>query len=132
MEPSVIFIELIANLIAFGFVIAIIYKFYNYKKTLQIIKRLNELKENNSLTKQDIEYIEKNSQEYEEKSKKTDAFVKLSYPVFILAIGITFITIEETTSALIIINPLIVIFIYLSIIKLHLKNISGFLNELKG
>lgn len=123
-------LEIISNLISIIIVVGIIYKLLQYKKKMEVIQGLRELKETNQLTLEDKEFIKSNKLYYEIQLQKDLALIKLAYPFFILIIGILMITFS-TTEALIHVNIVVVTFIYLYISKIHTQNFIKLLKTME-
>ncbi|QDF30347.1 hypothetical protein [Halarcobacter anaerophilus] len=130
MQNIAVLAELVSNMFSILILLAIFYKYYLYKKRLDVIKGLNDLKNKNRLTLEDKEFIDKNYKEYKLYLEKDEEKIKLIYPVFILIAGIL-LFFFPFTDALIYLNVIIVAYIYLQINKIHNKNFVGFLKELK-
>jgi Flp pilus assembly protein TadB len=124
-------LELISNFLSLIIVIAIFYRFFQYKKKLNVIQGLDELKQNNTLEESDKKFIEDNLIEYTQKHQKQEALIKLVYPLLILFSGIL-ILLFSLQEALIHLNIIVVVFIYLHIIRIHYRNFVNFLKELKA
>lgn len=114
-------LEIISNIISLIILTGIIYKFFQYKKKMDVIQGLIELKDSNKLTTDDKNFIQTNLQYYEVQLQKDQALIKFAYPFFILLIGILMITFS-TAEALIHINIVVVTFIYLYVSKIHTQN----------
>lgn len=121
-------LELISNIVSFIVIGAIIYRFVKYKKRIKVIDGFYQLEKQKKLTDEDKEYIEQNIKEYTIKMQKQEGLLKLSYPLFILIIGV-FLAFFEFAEAMIHINIIVVTYIYMYIIKVHYKN---YINLLKG
>ena len=130
MEEIKVYIETFSSITSILILIGIFFKYYQYKKKLEVLKELNSLKEQNNLNDQDIEFIEENYKEYKELMKKDEKRLKLAYPILILIAGIlfAFVPFSET---MIYINVLVVSYIYLQIVRIHNRNFATFLEELK-
>lgn len=124
-------LELISNLLSIIVVAGIIYKFYQYKKKMDVLSQLTQLKEENKLTEEDNAFIAKNLLEYEIQLEKDKGLIKLAYPFFILIAGVLMLTFSMA-EALIHINIVIVTFIYLYISKIHTQNFIQLLKNLKA
>lgn len=124
-------LELISNLLSIIIVAGIIYKFYQYKKKMDVLGQLTQLKEENKLTEEDNAFIAKNLLEYEIQLEKDKGLIKLAYPFFILIAGVLMLTFSMA-EALIHINIVIVTFIYLYISKMHTQNFIQLLKNLKA
>lgn len=123
-------LELVSNFISIIVIIAIFYRFFQYKKKIEVIKGLESLSEENQLTHDDEEFIKTNHLEYHFQLQKQEALIKFIYPLFILIAGVFLLTFE-TAEAMIHLNILVVIFIYLHIVRIHLRNFVKFLEVLK-
>ncbi|MDX9796045.1 MAG: hypothetical protein RBT24_04395 [Arcobacteraceae bacterium] len=123
-------LEIISNVASLIVVVGIIYKFFQYKKKMDVIHKLIALKEKNKLTQEDKEFIQVNRLEYEIQLQKDNALIKFAYPFFILLIGILMVTFS-TTEALIHINIVVVTFIYLYVGKIHTQNFIKLLKTLQ-
>jgi predicted permease len=121
-------LEIISNILSIILVGILIFNYLKHKKTIEVIQKLDELKNENQLTADDISYIIKNEKEYKEKSEKADALAKLLTPVFILIVGILFIYLP-LSEAMIHLNVFVVAFI---LIQLDKKNKKNTLILLKG
>ncbi len=131
MEETSLPLELISNFISIVILIALFVRYFKYKKTVEVIKGLKELKEDNNLTEQDKEFIENNYMEYSIEHNKTQALLKLIYPLFITVTAV-FIFMFSFREALIHINIVVVAFIYLHVKRIHSKNIVMFLEDIKS
>ncbi|QKF83448.1 hypothetical protein [Halarcobacter ebronensis] len=130
MEDISIYFQLLTSFLSIVILLAIFFRYYQYKKKLEVLKKLNKLKEQNLLTPKDRDFIKNNHKEYKETLKKDEERIKLIYPLFILIAGVllAFLPLGEVV---IYINVLIVSYIYLQIIKIHNKNFEAFLKELQ-
>jgi hypothetical protein len=120
-EASSFPLEIISNVFSLIILVGIIYKFFQYKKKMDVIQGLIQLKETNKLNEDDKEFVQTNLRYYEIQLQKDQALIKFAYPFFILVIGILMITFS-TAEALIHINIVVVTFIYLYINKIHTQN----------
>jgi LEA14-like dessication related protein len=111
-------------------VAGIIYKFFQYKKKMEVIHELIALKDKNKLTADDKVFIRINKIDYEIQLQKDNALIKFAYPFFILLIGILMVTFSMT-EALIHINIVVVTFIYLYVGKIHTQNFIKLLKTLQ-
>lgn len=123
-------LELVSNFLSIVIVAGIIYKFYQYKKKMDVINGLVQLKESNKLTNEDETFIAQNLLEYEIQLQKDKSLIKLAYPFFILIAGVLIVSFSMA-EALIHINIVIVTFIYLYISKIHTQNFIQLLKNLK-
>lgn len=122
-------LELISNLLSIGILIAIFFKYYQYKKKLDVLKSLNVLKENKKLTLEDKDFISKNLKDYRKELINDENRIKLAYPILILAAGVlvAFLNFQE---AMIHINVIVVAYIYMQVSKIHTRNFVSFLEQL--
>ncbi|XPV68710.1 MAG: hypothetical protein ACNI25_15580 [Halarcobacter sp.] len=129
MQNVQIPLELLSNLLSIVILILIFVKYYQYRKKLEVLKGLNELKQNNELTTNDKEFIKNNLRDYKTALLNDEARIKLSYPIFILIAGVllAFLPFRE---AMIHFNVVIVVFIFMQISKIHNKNFVNFLQGL--
>lgn len=109
---------------------AIFYRFYQYKKKMEVINGLDALNQESQLTREDEEFIKTNYLDYTFQLQKQEALIKFIYPLFILIAGV-FLLLFETAEALIHLNILVVIFIYLHIVRIHFRNFVRLLDTLK-
>jgi len=123
-------LEIISNVASLIVVVGIIYKFFQYKKKMDVIHGLITLKDKNKLTADDKEFIRINTLNYEIQLQKDNALIKFAYPFFILLIGILMVTFSMT-EALIHINIVVVTFIYLYVGKIHTQNFIKLLKTLQ-
>jgi uncharacterized membrane protein len=129
MQDITIPLELISNLLSIIILVFIFVKYLRYKKKLEVLKGLNELKEQKELTKEDKEFIKSNLKEYKIFLAKDESRIKVVYPVFILIAGVL-LAMLSFSEAMIHLNVLVVAYIYLYITKIHNKNFATFLEEL--
>jgi hypothetical protein len=123
-------LEIISNILSIILVGILIFNYLKHKKTIEVIQKLDELKNENQLTADDISYIIENEKEYKEKSEKADALAKLLTPVFILIVGILFIYLP-LSEAMIHLNVFVVAFILIQLDKINKKNTLILLKELR-
>lgn len=129
MENSQLPLELISSFLSIVILIGLLYKYYQYKKKLDVLKGLNKLKEANKLTRDDKNFIKENYKDYKYLATREEQRLKLIYPIFILIIGVlvAFLPFQE---ALIHLNVVVVIYIYLQVTKIHTRNFLAFLDGL--
>jgi len=122
--------ELISNVASIILLVILGYRFLQYKKKVDIIKGLDELKKESKLTQEDIEFINQNEYEYKHKIINAEASMKLAKPIFILIAGvlILFFSFQE---AMIHLNVVVVAFIFMVVDKMHKKNLYTYLYSLK-
>lgn len=123
-------IQFASNFLSIILVGVLIYTFLKHKKRMDVITKLDELKDQNLLTQEDLSYISENEKEYKEKSEKADALAKLLMPVFILIVGVLFVYLP-TSEAMIHLNAFVVAFILVQLNKINKKNTYTFLKDLK-
>ena len=122
---------LISNFLSIIIVFLLFYKYLQYKKKLDVIKQLDIVENEGSLTEEDIAFITDNEKEYKEKVIKTEANIKLSNPAFIIVGGLIFISFPFA-DALMHLNVVVVGFLFMQIDRLHKKNLYKFLYDLKA
>lgn len=122
--------ELISNIASMGLIFLLFYKYLQYKKNLDVIKGLDEIKDNNSFTTEDINFIKSNEREYKEKVLKVENNVRLATPVFIIIAGLL-VLMFSFQDALIHLNVVVVAYIFMQVDRIHKKNLYSFLYELK-
>lgn len=130
-ESSGFPLEIISNIASLIIVIGIFYKFFQYKKKMEVLGELLSLKKEKQLTQDDSEFVEENVLSYEIQLQKDKALIKFAYPFFILLAGLLLFAFE-TKEALIHINIIVVAFIYLYISKIHTQNFIKILKDLKS
>ena len=123
-------LEIISNILSIILVGILIFNYLKHKKRIEVIQKLDELKNENQLTIDAISYIIENKKEYKEKSEKADAFAKLLTPVFILIVGVLFIYLP-LSEAMIHLNVFVVTFILIQLDKINKKNTFILLKGLK-
>ena len=123
-------IQFASNFISIILVGVLIYTFLKHKKRMDVITKLDELKDQNLLTQEDLSYISENEKEYKEKSEKADALAKLLMPLFILIVGVLFVYLP-TSEAMIHLNAFVVAFILVQLNKINKKNTYTLLKDLK-
>ena len=123
-------IQFASNFLSIILVGVLIYIFLKHKKRMDVITKLDELKDQNLLTQEDLSYISENEKEYKEKSEKADALAKLLMPVFILIVGVLFVYLP-TSEAMIHLNAFVVAFILVQLNKINKKNTYTLLRDLK-
>lgn len=131
MQESSLPLELISNFISIVVLIIIFLRYFQYKKKIDVIKGLGELKKQKQLSQGDKDFIEKNYKEYSIEHNKTQALLKLVFPLFITvaAVLIFLLSLQE---ALIHLNVVVVVFIYLHVKRIHSRNFVSLLEELKS
>lgn len=122
--------EFVSNILSIILVGVLIFNYLKHTKRIKVIQKLDELKDENQLTQDDILYINENEKEYKGKFEKADALAKLLNPVFILVLGILFIYLPAT-EAMIHLNVFVVAFILVQLDKINKKNTYSMLKELK-
>ena len=129
MTEAQIPLELISNFLSIIILGTLLYKYYQYKKRVEVLKGLEELKSQKKLTSDDKDFIKTNFKDYKFELQKEEARLKLLYPLFILIAGIlvAFLSFQE---ALIHLNVVVVAYIYLHVSKIHTRNFVTLLREL--
>ena len=130
MQPPIP-LELISNFLSLGILLFLGYRYLQYKKNIDVIKGIDQLKEQNKLTAEDINFIKVNEREYREKVIKIEENVKISNPMFILIAGVIIIMLPSIQEALIHLNVVVVAFIFMQVDRIHKKNLHKYLVELK-
>lgn len=129
MVETQIPLELISSFLSIAILIALFFKYYQYKKKLDVLKGLAQLKEENSLTQEDKEFIKKNFKDYRQSLQRDEERLKIVYPIFILIAGVllAFLSFSE---AMIHLNVVVVAYIFLHVNRIHTRNFVKFLQEL--
>lgn len=122
-------LELISNLISLVILIMIFVKYYQYKKKLDVLKGLDELKNKRKLTDNDKSFIKKNLKDYQLLFARDEQRIKLAYPIFILIAGVLLAFLEFKV-AMIHLNVVVVAFIFMQVNKIHNRNFVNLLTEL--
>ncbi len=123
-------LEILSNLASIVLVIVLVVSYLKQKKRIEVIKKLDSLKTENSLTQEDINYINENIEEFKIKSEKAESLTKILNPIFILAVGILFLYLP-VSDAMIHLNVIIVAIIYIQLDKINKRNTLSLLKELK-
>ena len=123
-------LQLISNFASIIILGILFYKYLQYKKNMDVIQGLEKLHITNDLSDEDKVFITKNEDEYKLKLLKTESLIKFAKPLFILIVGIIFITFPFA-EALIHLNVVVVAFIFMQVTKIHTTNIYGLLYKLK-
>lgn len=124
-------LQLISTFISIAICIMIVIKYLKYKKRLDVLEGLEDLKTKDELTVEDKEYIEENYKEYEEKSVKAEALMKFLNPVFILIAGVIF-AFTPFSQAMIFMNSVVVAYLLVMLDKNHKKTTFELLSGLKN
>lgn len=129
MQGTEIPLELVSSFLSIVILISLLLKYYQYKKKVEVLNGLNELKEQKKLTEQDKTFIKSNYKDYTYTYAREEQRIKLVYPIFILIVGIllAFLTFQE---AMIHMNVVVVAFIYLQVSKIHARNFLTLLKDL--
>ena len=129
MDGNQLPLELVSSFLSIVILISLLLKYYQYKKKLEVLKGLNELKEKKQLTSDDKDFIKKNYKDYKYAYAREEQRLKLVYPIFILITGIlvAFLSLQE---AMIHLNVVVVAFIYMQVTKIHTRNFLTFLDGL--
>jgi len=130
MEGTEIPLELISSFLSIVILITLLLKYFQYKKKIDVLNQLSNLKEQKKLTKDDENFILTNYKDYKYLFTREEQKIKLIYPIFILIAGIllAFLPLKE---AMIHLNVIVVAFIYLQVTKIHIKNFLIALENLK-
>lgn len=131
MSANQIPLELVSNFLSIIILIALFFKYYQYKKKLEVIKGLDKLKEENSLTQDDKDFIKINLKDYRQLLEKDEQRLKLAYPILILTVGILLAFLPFSAAA-IHLNIVVVVYIYLHVGRIHNRNFVKFLQELNN
>jgi hypothetical protein len=123
-------LQLISNFASIVILGILFYRYLQYKKNMDVIQGLEKLHITNDLSDEDKVFITKNEDEYKLKLIKTESLIKFAKPLFILVVGIIFITFP-LAEALIHLNVVVVAFIFMQVTKIHTTNIYGLLYKLK-
>lgn len=122
-------LQLMSNVISILICITIVTKYLKYKKRLDVLQGLEELKDKNELTNEDYDYIQSNEKEYKDKALKSEGLIKFLNPVFILITGIIF-AFTPMSEAMIYMNVVVVAYLLVLLDKNHKKNTYELLIEL--
>jgi Na+/H+ antiporter NhaD/arsenite permease-like protein len=123
-------LELLSNFLSIVIIAFMFYRYTQYKKKIDVMNKLVELKKEDKLSDEDRNFIEKNESEYRHILAKTAANFKLSKPGFILVVGVIFIFFP-LQQALIHLNVVVVAFIFMMVDKTHKTNLYRILFDLK-
>lgn len=130
MESNQIPFELVSNFLSIIILVFLFIKYYQYKKKLEVLKGLDELKNKNELTTEDKEFIKVNLKDYKYALINDEKRIKVAYPIFILIAGILLAFLPSFQEAMIHLNVIIVAYIFMQVSKIHNKNFVTFLQEL--
>ena len=114
-------LEFISNILSIVLVAILIFKYLKHKKVIDVIKKLDDLKNENNLNNDDLAYITQNQNEFKVLSEKADALAKFLNPLFILVVGVLFIYLP-LSDAMIHLNVIVVAFILIQLDKINKKN----------
>ena len=123
-------LQLISNFASIVILGILFYRYLQYKKNMDVIQGLEKLKITNELSDEDKVFISENENEYKLKLIKTEGLIKFAKPLFILIVGLIFISFPFA-EALIHLNVVVVAFIFMQVDKIHKTNIYGLLFKLK-
>jgi Na+/H+ antiporter NhaD/arsenite permease-like protein len=123
-------LELLSNFLSIVIIAIMFYRYTQYKKKIDVMNKLVELKKEDKLSDDDKKFIEDNEYEYRDILAKTAANFKLSKPGFILVVGVIFIFFP-LQQALIHLNVVVVAFIFMMVDKTHKTNLYRILFDLK-
>lgn len=124
-------LQIFSNVISIIICVIILLKYINYKKRLDVLQNLEDLKVKNELSQEDKEYINSNEKEYFNKAQLAEATMKLTYPVLILITGVIF-AFMPFSEAMIHVNVIVVTFLYFMLDKNHKKTTYTLLKELNS
>lgn len=114
-------LEFISNILSIVLVAILVFKYLKHKKVIDVIKKLDDLKNENNLNSDDLAYIAQNQNEFKVLSEKADALAKFLNPLFILLVGVLFIYLP-LSDAMIHLNVIVVAFILIQLDKINKKN----------
>ena len=114
-------LEFISNILSIVLVAILIFKYLKHKKVIDVIKKLDDLKNENNLNNDDLAYITQNQNEFKVLSEKADALAKFLNPLFILLVGVLFIYLP-LSDAMIHLNVIVVAFFLIQLDKINKKN----------
>lgn len=114
-------LEFISNILSIVLVAILVFKYLKHKKVIDVIKKLDDLKNENNLNNDDLAYIAQNQNEFKVLSEKADALAKFLNPLFILLVGVLFIYLP-ISDAMIHLNVIVVAFILIQLDKINKKN----------
>ena len=114
-------LEFISNILSIVLVAILVFKYLKHKKVIDVIKKLDDLKNENNLNSDDLAYIAQNQNEFKVLSEKADALAKFLNPLFILVVGVLFIYLP-LSDAMIHLNVIVVAFILIQLDKINKKN----------
>ncbi|MGB1227316.1 MAG: hypothetical protein ACPG9K_05435 [Poseidonibacter sp.] len=123
-------LQLISNFVSIVLLGILLYRYFQYKKNMDVVEGLVKLKDSNELSEQDKEFIDTNENEYRVQLIKTEGLIKLSKPFFILLVGVIFIFFPFA-DAVIHLNVVVVAFIFMQVDKTHKANLYKLLFDLK-
>ena len=123
-------LQLISNFASIIILGVLFYRYLQYKKNMDVIQGLEKLHITNELSEEDKVFITNNENEYKLKLIKTQGLIKFAKPIFILIVGLIFISFPFA-EALIHLNVVVVAFIFMQVDKIHKTNIYGLLYKLK-
>lgn len=124
-------VEFISNILSIVLVVILVFRYLKHKKVIDVIQKLDDLKNENNLTSQDIDYIAQNQLEFKALSEKADALAKFLNPLFILLVGVLFIYLP-LSDAMIHLNVIVVAFIFVQLDKINKKNTLTLLKGLSA
>lgn len=123
-------LELVSNFLSIILLIALFYKYLQYKKNIDVIKGLDKLKDEKKIRLEDYQYIRNNEKEYKDKLEKAVGNIKIAQPVFIIIAGVLILSFEFQ-EAMIHLNVVVVAFIFMQVDRIHKRNLYSFLRELR-
>lgn len=124
-------LQIFSNVVSIVICVIILLKYINYKKRLDVLQNLEDLKVKNELSQEDKDYISNNEKEYFNKAQLAEATMKLTYPVLILITGVIF-AFMPFSEAMIHVNVVVVTFLYFMLDKNHKNTTHNLLKELNS
>lgn len=109
---SDISLQILSNAISILICIGIVIKYLRYKKRLDVLQGLEDLKIKGELTLDDKNYLKANLSEYNEKAFKAEGLIKVLNPVFILITGVIF-AFTPFSEAIIYMNVVVVSYLFI-------------------
>lgn len=123
-------LQLFSNVVSIIICIGIAYIYFQQKKRLDYIEKLEESKNQGLLTEEEKKFIIENEKIYKEKALKAQANIKIYNPVYILIVGIMF-TFIPFSEAILQLNVVVVSYIFIQIDKNNKNNCYTLFYKLK-
>lgn len=131
MSPELqIQLQLLSNVLAILVCIAIVYNYFQQKKRLDYIEKLEKTNNESLLSDEEINFIKTNEYIFREKALKAEANIKIYNPIFILIIGIIF-TFIPFSDALLKLNLVVVAYILIYLDKTNKRTCYTLFYKLK-